>query len=249
MCIILDRVEFSYPGSRAGDSLRVDALEIKKGDFVSVLGSNGSGKTSFAYILTGIIPHAVEGRFRGEVTLDGRNILDQSLGDLASKVGMVFQNPELVIFNVTVREEVAFGVKNLKLDSPEKRITESLETVGLLEFEKRNPNDLSEGQKQLLCIACVLAMGTDYIVLDEPVAHLDYRNSRQVYDILKKLNENGKTVIIVEHDTDNVWEYSNKTIVLGDNKVVRYGMTKDILQKPKFLENLGIKPTFKYKNL
>lgn len=243
MSIIFESVSFQY----GSDDKILDLidLEINKNDFTAILGKNGSGKTSLTYCINGLIPHAIPGKLTGNVYIDGKNTKDISIGEISKKVGSVFQDPDLVIFNLTVEEEVAFGVYNLKLDDPKKRVREALKEVGLSGFEKRDPQSLSGGQKQLLCIACVLAMGTDYIVLDEPISNLDYSNSRLVYKILKSLHKQGKTIIVVEHDTDMVWEYATKTIIIDKHKIIKNGPTKQILKDYRGLIDLGIRPISK----
>ena len=243
MSIVIDSVSFQYESKKIIlDSIK---LEIKKGDFVAILGKNGSGKTSLVSCINGLIPHAIPGKLTGNIFIDDKNTRDQSIGEISKKVGTVFQNPDLVIFNLTVEEEVAFGVNNLNLDNPEKRVRDALKTVGLIGFEKRDPQSLSGGQKQLLCIACVLAMGTDYIILDEPISNLDYSNAKLVYQILKSIHKKGKTIIVVEHDTDMVWENSTKTIIIEDHKIIMSGLTKQVLKNNQKLISLGIRPISK----
>ena len=150
-----------------------------------------------------------------------------------------------MIFNLTVEDEISFGVYNLKLNNPRQRIKQALKTVGLEEFEKRDPHDLSEGQKQLLCIACVLAMGTDYIILDEPISNLDYLNAQLVYKILRSLHRQGKTIIVVEHDTDMVLKNSTRTVILDNYRILKNDSTKRALKNNQELISLGIKPVSK----
>ncbi|MFA6532543.1 MAG: ABC transporter ATP-binding protein [Patescibacteria group bacterium] len=243
MSIVIDSISFQYESKKIIlDSIK---LKIKKGDFVAILGKNGSGKTSLVSCINGLIPHAIPGKLTGNIFIDDKNTRDQSIGEISKKVGTVFQDPDLVIFNLTVEEEVAFGVKNLNLNNPEKRVHDALETVGLAGFEKRDPQNLSGGQKQLLCIACVLAMGTDYIILDEPISNLDYSNAKLVYQILKSIHEKGKTIIVVEHDTDMVWENSTITIIIEDSKIIMNGLTKQVLKNNQELISLGIRPISK----
>jgi len=243
MSIIFESVSFQY-GSDDKILDLVD-LEINKNDFTAILGKNGSGKTSLTYCINGLVPHAIPGKLTGNVYIDGENTKNISIGEISKKVGSVFQDPDLVIFNLTVEEEVAFGVYNLKLNDPKKRVKDALKKVGLDGLEKRDPQSLSGGQKQLLCIACVLAMGTDYIVLDEPISNLDYSNSRLVYKILNSLHKQGKTIIVVEHDTDMVWEYATKTIIVDKHKIIKNGPTKQILKDSQALITLGIRPISK----
>lgn len=242
MSIVFDSVSVQYESTKVLDSVN---LEINKNDFTAILGKNGSGKTSLTYCINGLIPHAIPVKQIGDVYIDGKNTKDISIGEISKKVGSVFQDPDLVIFNLTVEEEVAFGVYNLKLDDPKKRVKEALREVGLEGFEKRDPQSLSGGQKQLLCIASVLAMSTDYIILDEPISNLDYSNAKLVYQILKSIHEKGKTIIVVEHDTDMVWNNCTKTIIIEDHKIIMSGLTKQVLKNNEKLISLGIRPISK----
>ena len=240
MSIIVDDLTVSY--QKGIPILQNISLEIRKGEFIAILGKNGSGKTSLAYCLNGIIPHRFSTHISGMVTIHKRNTKEMSIGEIANNVGMVFQDPDLVIFNPTVAEEVAFGVHNLKLDHPQKRITESLQKVGLEQFEDTDPQSLSEGQKQLLCIACVLAMGTEFIILDEPVAHLDYINALQVYKVLFHLQSQGKTILVIEHDTQFVWDYCDRSIILSKGKIIADDKTKQILSQTAIVQNADLRP-------
>jgi len=243
MSIIIDSVSFEY--ETKNHILNSINLEIKANDFIAILGKNGSGKTSLVSCINGLIPHAIPGKLIGDIYIDGKNTKNISIGEISKKVGTVFQDPDLVIFNLTVEEEVSFGVYNLKLDHPDKRVQDALKIVGLNGFEKRDPQSLSGGQKQLLCIACVLAMGTDYIILDEPISNLDYSNAKLVYKILNSINKQGKTIIVVEHDTNMVWENATKTIVIDGHKIIKNGPTKQVLKNNQELIKLGIRPILK----
>jgi len=243
MSIVIDFVSFQYDSkNKVLDSIN---LEIKENDFAAILGKNGSGKTSLIFCINGLIPHAIPGKLSGNIYIDGKNTKKISIGEISKKVGTVFQDPDLVIFNLTVEEEVSFGVYNLKLDHPEERVEKALKTVGLEGFEKRDPQSLSGGQKQLLCIACVLAMGTDYIILDEPISNLDYSNAKLVYQTLKSIHQQGKTIIVVEHDTDMVWKNSTKSIIIDNRQIIKSGPTKQILKNNQELISLGIRPVLK----
>ncbi len=243
MSIVFDSVSFRYDSENTVlDSIN---LEIKENDFLAILGKNGSGKTSLTYCINGLIPHAIPGKLTGNIYIDGKNTKKISIGEISKKVGTVFQDPDLVIFNLTVYEEIAFGVYNLKLDKPEERIKKALKTVGLAGFEKRDPQSLSGGQKQLLCIACVLAMGTDYIILDEPIASLDYFNAQLIYKVLASLHQQGKTIIVIEHDTNMVWVNSTRTIIIDNNQIVENGLTKQVLKNNEKIISLGIRPVYK----
>jgi energy-coupling factor transport system ATP-binding protein len=243
MSIVIDAVSFQY---NAKDIiLNSINFEIKKNDFIAIIGKNGSGKTSLIYCIDGLIPHAIPGKLTGNIFIDGKNTKNISIGEISKKVGTVFQDPDLMIFNLTVEEEIAFGVYNLKLDHPKERVKKALKTVGLEGFENRDPQSLSGGQKQLLCIACILAMGTEYIILDEPISNLDYSNTKLVYETLKLIHQQGKTIIVIEHDTNMVWENATKTIIIDNHQIIKNGLTKQILKNNQELILLGIRPILK----
>lgn len=237
--IQVDNVSVQY--GVGGFELDGVTATIAKGSFCGITGTNGSGKTTFAYLLSGLIPHQIEAKLNGNVVIDGIDTRSKPVSYFARKVGMVFQNPDFMIFNLTVREEIAFGLSNLGIDTIDGAVAQSLAAVGLDGYEERDPHTLSLGQKQKLTIAAVLAMNTDYIVLDEPSAMLDYRSAVELYKLLAKLNSRGKTIVVVEHDTDFLLTYTNHTIVLESGSTTIQGATRDVFAKRKQLHDLGIK--------
>ena len=232
-------VSFQYTKTRK--ELQSINTTISKGAFCGITGTNGSGKTTFTYLCNGLIPHAIDGTFSGNVYIDGENTRKKSLSFFSKKVGMVFQNPDFMIFNLTVREEIAFGMRNIGLTDIEKRTQRALYDVSLEGFEERDPHALSFGQKQKLCLACVLAMDTEYIVLDEPTSMLDYKNSLLLFSILSRLHKKGKTIIVVEHDTDFLLKNATQLLVLDKGTLVMEGKPKTLFSKHKKLTELGIK--------
>lgn len=240
MGITVKNLSFSYHGNEKKVLDRIN-LTIRDGDFIGVVGPTGSGKTTFLYCLNGLIPNSIKGKFSGEVLVDDILTTKCKVSDLAKKVGIVFQDPDWQLFSLTVRDEVAFGLKNLKMDRIEKRVKEALKIVGLEGFEETEPYRLSQGQKQMLCIACVIAMQPKIILLDEPTSNLDYKNTKNIYSLLRRLNKEGKTIVVVEHDTDLLAEYTNKIIVLAEGKIVKNGLKKEVFSDYGLLEKLGIK--------
>ena len=140
-----------------------------------------------------------------------------------------------------MREELEFGLKNLGLHHQKKRLEWALEQVGMAGYINRDPQTLSLGEKQKVSLACVLALDTKYIVLDEPAAQLDYKSSLELYKILQKLNIDGKTIITIEHDTDFLWQFTREVLILDKGEIIFNGPTKKILQNKKRLQKLGIK--------
>ncbi len=237
--IDIRNVSFSY--RKNGPVLKNISLKIKRGTFLGITGVNGSGKSTFSYLLNGIVPHLIAGKFVGEVLIDGISTKTKNVAYFSRKVGMVFQNPDFSLFNLTVAEEIAFGLKNLSLNNQEKRIKRALEDVGMVDFAKCDPQSLSSGEKEKVALASVLALDTRYIVLDEPTALLDYKSSLDLYRILSRLNKKGKTIITIEHDTDFLQNFAYETIILDKGQIILQGLTKDVFKNRNLLNTLGIK--------
>jgi len=236
--IKIENLAFSYAEK---DVLKGISFNIEKGDFLSISGLNGSGKSTLAYCFNGIIPHSIRGHMTGKVNVFGTDTKKVSVAEMSKKVGMVFQDPEWQIFNLSVRDEVEFGLKNMKMDRVEERIEKALKTVGLEERGNDIPHKLSQGQKQKLAIASVIAMEPEVIILDEPSSQLDYRSTVNLYNILKKLNGEGKTIIIIEHDTEMIARYANKSVILADGRIELSGKIKDVFSDRERIADLGIK--------
>jgi energy-coupling factor transporter ATP-binding protein EcfA2 len=238
MVIEARNLSFSYPGRKVLSDI---SLKVEKADFLGITGSTGSGKTTLAMCFNGLIPNSVKGRFSGEVTVMGASTKKSKISDLARKVGFVFQDPDWQLFSLTVRDEVTFGLKNLKMEGIDRRVKDALKMVGLSGYEDTEPHKLSQGQKQKLCIASVLAMEPEIMILDEPTSQLDYRSGMNVYSILKRLNEEGKTVIVIEHNTDMLAEHANKAMILDGGRIASLGPARKVLCEKKLLNKLGIK--------
>ncbi|HWY78873.1 MAG TPA: energy-coupling factor ABC transporter ATP-binding protein [Candidatus Sulfotelmatobacter sp.] len=238
--ISLKNVSVSY--TRSIKQLKDINLQIKNGTFLGITGSNGSGKTTLLQLLNGLIPHEIQAHLEGDVFIDDINTKTKPVSYFARKIGMLFQNPDFMLFNLTVAEEIAFGLKNLKLTNHSERIKNALNIVGLSGYETRDPHALSLGQKQKVALACVLAMDTPYIVLDEPVAMLDYKAAINLYQTLNDLNKNdGKTIIVVEHDTDFLMTYAKEVAVIDKGEIVMQGTTRLVFTKKAELKHFGIK--------
>ncbi|MCL4338985.1 energy-coupling factor ABC transporter ATP-binding protein [Patescibacteria group bacterium] len=239
MGIILKNVSFAYGGSEK--VLKDISFSILPGTFLGIAGSNGSGKSTLTYLLNGLIPHFIEGKLEGEVMIDGIATSQKNVAYFSRKVGMVFQNPDFSTFNLTVREEIQFGLRNYHIDEGKEKIDRILQQVGLEGYADRDPQSLSFGQKQKVSLAAVIALDPAYIVLDEPSAMLDYRSSCELYSILRNLNKKGNTIIVVEHDTDFLYQFAEEVKVLNEGSVVLEGKTRDVFRKVRILNKLGIK--------
>lgn len=213
-------------------------LDVKQGDFVAVLGSNGSGKSTFAKHLNAILSPT-----EGTVYIDGMNTLDHgSVWDIRQTAGMVFQNPDNQIIGQVVEEDVGFGPENLGIPTPKiwERVEESLKAVGMYAYRKHSPNKLSGGQKQRVSIAGVIAMHPKCIVLDEPTAMLDPTGRHEVIRAIRALNDVEQiSVILITHYMEEVI-YANKVFVMNDGSVTMEGTPREIFSHVDTLKGLHL---------
>ncbi len=237
--IMFESVSFGYEGNKMLLS-KLD-LVIPQKTFFAITGANGSGKTTMTLFMNGLIPNEITGIMQGNVFIDGENTRGKSVSHFAKKIGMVFQNPDFMLFNLTVREEIEFGLKNLHFENCEKRVKDALDTVDMSQYIDADPHELSLGQKQKISLACVLAMDTPYIVLDEPTSMLDHKSAVSLYALLGKLNKQGKTIIIVEHDTDFLVDTADTISVVDKGTIVFQGNPRQVFSKKKLLDEIGVK--------
>jgi len=219
-------------------------LEIRKGEFLGIIGPSGSGKSTFCLTLNGLIPHSIAGEFHGNVIVDGLNTREHSVSELSTKVGLVFQNPDSQLFNMTVLEEVAFALENLGIERDEmwRRIRWALKLVRLWDKREEFPPNLSGGEKQRLAIASVLVMKPKVLVLDEPTSQLDPLGREEVLGLIKLLNKEEKiTIILVEHNTDFLLEHADRIVVFDKGRIVLEGKPEDVFENVEFLRTIGVK--------
>jgi cobalt/nickel transport system ATP-binding protein len=215
---------FRYPdGTTALSDIH---LEVMPGEFCGILGSNGSGKTTLLKLLDGMIKD-----FNGTVLLDGDNIRRLSPRQIYSKVGLVFQNPDDQLFAHSVHEDVAFGPRNMGCDEETVRrlVAEALEAVEMSELAAKDIHNLSYGQKKRVCIAGLLAMGHEILLLDEPTAGLDPMGEYRMMELLTRLNrESGVTIVMATHSVDLVPVFLNRLHILSRGRLVRSGTPEEI---------------------
>lgn len=239
---------FAYPALEPGAEApwvldRVD-LDIERGEFLSIMGPTGAGKSTLCLALVGIVPQSTGGLIRGEVRVDGLDTKTEAVASLAGRVGVVFQDPETQLFNMNVEAEIAFGLEN-KGVAPEEmadRIDWAAHTVGIEGLLDRSPFELSGGQKQRVAIAAVLAMTPDVLVLDEPTASLDPRGKQEVFAVVRDLRrERGMTIVMVEQDAECIAEFSDRVAVLAQGRVLRIGSPHEVFACVNELEGLGLR--------
>ena len=229
--IKIEDFTFYYSG-RQKPALEGVNLEIEDGEFVLVTGPSGGGKSSLCRCLNGLIPHFYGGKVTGRVEVDGLDTLKHSTKELATKVGMIFQDPENQLVTMDVEREIAFGLENLAFprDLMAKRLEESLDTLGISDLRHRQVHELSGGEKQKVAIASVLALHPKILILDEPTSELDPKSAEEVLAIVQRLNDElGITVILIEHRLDRVIQHVDRLVVLDGGRVVADGNTRDIL--------------------
>ena len=215
------RLAHAYPDGH--QSLFGVDLRIERGERVALLGPNGAGKTTLVLHLNGILEAGA-----GEVVVSGRTVSRRTAREVRRRVGIVFQDPDDQLFMPTVREDVAFGPRNLGLRGTalDARVRRALELVGMLDALDRAPNHLSFGQKRRVAVATVLAMEPDLLVLDEPTSNLDPAARRELADVLDGLDT---TILMVTHDLPYALELCERAAVLDGGVVVADGPTAEVL--------------------
>ncbi len=238
--IQVDDLTVYYSHRRALDDI---SLSIRPGEFVLVTGPSGSGKSTLLRALAGLIPHASLARMEGRVVVDGLDTREHPLPVLAGHVGLVFQNPATQLFCLRVEEEVAFGPRNLGLPSDEvaRRVEWALDAAGLDHLRGRRVNTLSDGEKQRLAIAAVLAMSPRIIILDEPTSNLDLAGTRQVLSTLERVRAQGATVVIAEHKTGEVGRLADRVLLLEEGRWVANGPPEEVFARRDLLHRLGVR--------
>lgn len=229
--IEITNLTYLYPtGNKALDSLN---LSVPRGERIALVGPNGAGKSTFILHLNGILNGG------GHIKVMGMTIEKKNLPKIRQKVGIVFQDPDHQLFSPTVFDDVAFGPINMGLSEKEvgERVSEALEKVGLRGFEQRLPHRLSFGEKRRVCIASVLSMSPEILVLDEPSSSLDPRSRRELINLL---NEFEITQIIATHDLEMALELCKRVVVMDRGTVVADGEIREILGHEDLMMKHGL---------
>ncbi len=216
-------------------------IEIKSGEFVGIIGHTGSGKSTLIQMFNGLLKPT-----RGEVLVNDKDINGEQVSkkEIRQKVGLVFQYPEYQLFEMTVKDDVAFGPKNLGLDANEitARVQYALDAVGLDHtYYEKSPFELSGGQKRRVAIAGVLAMKPEILILDEPTAGLDPKGRNELFKQLQKMHhELGLTIVLISHSMEDVARYAEKLFVLYKGKIAYQGTPREVFANGKKLEEIGL---------
>lgn len=232
-------VSYIYP-HQDGYAIRNMSFSVKRGEFLGILGADDTGKSTITKLANGILLP-----LQGQVLVSGLAVeRNDSLYALRQKVGVVFADPENQIVGTTVEEDVAFGLGNLCVPSDEmrKRVDTYLERVGLLKYANRSPYKLSGGEQQKLCIASILAMEPECLILDDPLTFLDSISQRAILDLVIELNNSGMTVIYLTSDPEELIR-ADRIIVLKDGTVLTECPTTTLWNDLTILEQAGIAPS------
>lgn len=241
MTKILEAKEVYFSYSDGTPALKGINFHAQRGEFIGVLGGNGSGKTTLLRILNGLLKPS-----KGGVALDGLELKSFKPDKLFTKVCTCFQEPDDQLFSPTVSEDIAFGPKNMGLSNEEvqKRIEYSLSCVGMSEFAHKAINNLSYGQKKRVCLAGVLAMGPEIILLDEPTASLDPMGVSSIMHLLKEMNVTKKvTMVMATHSVDLVPLFLDRVIILDKGAVIKEGSPQEVFSDPGMLRSANLRLT------
>jgi cobalt/nickel transport system ATP-binding protein len=228
---------FKYPDGTA--ALADIRLAVARGEFCGILGANGSGKTTLLRIMDGLIKE-----YAGKVLLDGEDVKKLHPRDIYRRVGLVFQNPDDQLFAHTVYEDVAFGPRNMGFTESEvrRRVESALASVEMAELHGKNIHNLSFGQKKRACIAGLLAMGHEILLLDEPTAGLDPMGEYRMMELLTRLNrDQGVTIVMATHSVDLVPLFLHRLHILSRGRIVRGGTPEEVFTAPAELENVKLR--------
>lgn len=230
---------FTYPDGTY--ALRGIDFCARKGEFIGILGGNGCGKTTFLKILNGLLKPS-----KGDAYLETENLKFMDRDKLFRRVCTCFQDPDDQLFSSTVAEDIAFGPKNMGLTKEEvqTRVDYSLSCVGMSEFAHKTIHTLSYGQKKKVCLAGVLAMGPQVILLDEPTASLDPKGVSSIMRLLKGINvKNGVTMVMATHSVDLIPLFIDRAIILDKGKIVKEGSAREIFTDAEMLRSANLRLT------
>lgn len=238
MPIEIKELSFSYDSKPFIDNLD---LKIDDGEMVGIIGNTGCGKSTFVHLIAGLIKSD-----SGKIIIDGDDITNKKFNKkiLRRKLGIVFQFPEMQLFEQTIEKDIFFGLKQYKLtyDEKYKRAKEALELLGL-DFERikdKSPLALSGGEKRKIAVAGILVCKPKYLIFDEPIAGLDCNSRDNFMKLLLALKQNGTTIIIISHNTDYLAEYADRILVMDGGKIILDDKPNEIFNQTNLLNNLNI---------
>lgn len=238
MPIEIKNLSFSYDNDKFIDNLN---LNIENGEMLGIMGNTGCGKSTLVQLIAGLIKPK-----NGQIIIDGDDITNKKFdkATLRKKLGIVFQFPETQLFEQTVQKDIYFGLKKFKLSDEEKykRAKDILALLNL-DFDKikdKSPLALSGGEKRKIAVAGILVCKPKYLILDEPIAGLDYASREKFMNLLVKLKETGTTVIIISHNADYIAEYCDRVIVMDNGQIILNDTPDNIFNNFECLQKFDI---------
>jgi energy-coupling factor transporter ATP-binding protein EcfA2 len=241
--IELQDVTFTYRGAKE-PAIENVSLTIEHGEFVGVIGPTGAGKSTLCWVIVGVAPQILHGRLKGNIQVGGLAPNRRPISEITQIVGLVQQDAEVQLMMTDIEKEIIFPLENLSLPRPEieRRLNNVLDLVNLRDDRLRHPFYLSGGQKQRVAVAAALAMEPEVLILDEATSELDPIGAEEVHELAGQLKSQGKTIIMVEHNIDELAKHADRIIVLDHGQKVRDGRLREVLEEVDFLNQLGIYP-------
>ena len=235
--ISIHGLRFTYEGGVV--ALRDINIDISSGEYLAIVGGNGSGKTTLAKNINGLLRPT-----SGEVVVGGRSLSGRTVADIARTIGYAFQNPDHQLFCSTVEEEVRFGPANLGYPEGEivKKVRRAIEAMNLESYRKTPPLSMRLGERRRVSIASVIAMDPEVLILDEPTTGLDAQESSELLAKLRRLNEEGKTIILITHDMKLVAEHAKRVVVMSQGRVLLDSDPRGAFSDPELLRQSNLEP-------
>lgn len=242
--ISIHNINFRY--SKATKSiLKNFSIEIGAKEIVGIIGPTGSGKSTICYLLNGLIPHHFKGEFSGKVIVDGLDVMKETVESMSKIIGYMLQEPSFQISSPFVESEITFGMENFNFTKEEmdKQLTSIMDKLSISHLRDKSTSDLSEGEKQKVVLASILAMNPPILVLDEISSMIDSRSKNELIILLRELNEiDGKTIILIDHDLDFLSQIANRIILINNGSIKSDGQVEDILTNVDLLAENGLHP-------
>jgi len=236
----LQNVTYKYPLTKI-PALQNISLQVNQGEFVAIIGPNGAGKSTLCYALAGFAPHFFKGEISGVVEVDGKESSKSTLDEWVLNVGLAFQNPfnQISGAKYTVFEELAFGLENIGVPREEMkpRVQQAMTLTGISDLADRSPYSLSGGQQQRVALTSILVMHPKLLVLDEPTSQMDPIGTREVFGVIRKMAEDGMTVVLVEHKVEWIAQFADRVIALKDGQILLEGKPNEVLTSDLLAEN------------